>query len=58
LPEILINFFNINERLELVVVVVLACRDASVVDPEWLYDASPPSFQTHCRQFGRLHAGH
>jgi len=39
-------------------VVVLACRDASVIDPEWLYEASPPSFQIHGRQLGRLHVEH
>ena len=40
------------------VLLLLVCRDASVVDPEWLYEASPPSFQMHCRHLGRLHVQH
>jgi len=31
------------------------CRDASAVDADWLYEASPPGFR---RQFGRLHVEH
>ena len=46
--------------VDVVIFVKFDCvfRDASIVDPEWLYEASPPSFKTHCRQFSHLPVDH